>query len=165
MDADRVNRWLSLGANTAVLIGIALLIFELGQNREMMRAQIRNEISRGAFDVMSLTAANRETAEALARFNRGDELSDSDRIMLTTRSEAMFRYWENVHYQYRLGMYDEAEFSTHLATMKDVLLFIDRHFTEFWCEYGRRGHYSVPFTNEINALLPRETCPAEVLTN
>ncbi len=161
MDTDRINRWLSLVANIAVLIGIALLILELGQNREMMRAQIRNEISRGAYDMMSLTAGNREMAEVVARFNREDELTDTDLIMLGTRSEAMFRYWENVHYQYRLGMYDQAEFSTHLATMKDVLLFIEPHLTEFWCDRGSRGHYSVPFTEEIDRLLPKGACKLE----
>ena len=40
MDADRLNRWLTLGANLGVLIGIALILVELNQNADLMRAQM-----------------------------------------------------------------------------------------------------------------------------
>ena len=42
MRSEKVNRWLTLGANVGVLIGILLLVVELSQNREMIRAQTRN---------------------------------------------------------------------------------------------------------------------------
>ena len=40
MDADRLNRWLSLGANVGVLVGIVLILTELNQNADLMRAQM-----------------------------------------------------------------------------------------------------------------------------
>ena len=40
LDSDRLNRWLTLGANVGVLVGLFLLIIEIGQNTEMMRAQM-----------------------------------------------------------------------------------------------------------------------------
>ena len=40
MDWDRVNRWLTLGANLGVLVGIILILIELNQNADLMRAQI-----------------------------------------------------------------------------------------------------------------------------
>ena len=40
MDSDRLNRWLTLGANLGVLVGLVVLIVEIGQNTEMMRAQM-----------------------------------------------------------------------------------------------------------------------------
>jgi hypothetical protein len=43
MDSDRLNRWLTLGANLGVLIGLVVLIVEIGQNTEMMRAQMSQE--------------------------------------------------------------------------------------------------------------------------
>ena len=45
MNADRVNRWLTLGANIGVLIGIILLLVELDQNRVLARAQIHQDRS------------------------------------------------------------------------------------------------------------------------
>lgn len=38
MDAEKVNRWLTLGANLGVLVGIVLILTELNQNSELMRA-------------------------------------------------------------------------------------------------------------------------------
>ena len=40
MNADNVNKWLTLSANIGVVNGLVLLIVEIGQNTEMMRAQI-----------------------------------------------------------------------------------------------------------------------------
>ena len=44
MDAHWLTRWLTLGANAGVLIGLVLLIMELDQNRDLMRAQTRHEL-------------------------------------------------------------------------------------------------------------------------
>jgi hypothetical protein len=43
MKAENLNRWLTLGANLGVLVGIILLVAELNQNSTLMRAQIFNE--------------------------------------------------------------------------------------------------------------------------
>ena len=43
MDSNRLNRWLTLGANIGVLVGIVVLIIEIAQNTEMMRAQMAQE--------------------------------------------------------------------------------------------------------------------------
>ena len=40
MNADNVNKWLTLSANIGVVLGLVLLIVEIGQNTEMMQAQI-----------------------------------------------------------------------------------------------------------------------------
>jgi len=40
VDSNKVNRWLTLGANLGVLGGIILILFELNQNADLMRAQI-----------------------------------------------------------------------------------------------------------------------------
>ena len=43
MNTDRLNRWLALGANFGVLIGLILLVYEVRQNSDLMRAQISME--------------------------------------------------------------------------------------------------------------------------
>jgi hypothetical protein len=40
VDSDRVNRWLTLFANFGVLVGLLLLVFEIRQNTDMMKAQM-----------------------------------------------------------------------------------------------------------------------------
>ena len=40
MDSYRLSRWLTVGANLGVLAGIILILFELNQNADLMRAQM-----------------------------------------------------------------------------------------------------------------------------
>ncbi len=53
MDADRVNRWLTLVANLGVLIGLFLLVFEIRQNTDLMRAQIAMERTTSTREIYS----------------------------------------------------------------------------------------------------------------
>lgn len=43
MNTDKLNRWLALGANVGVLIGLILLVYEVRQNSSLMQAQISME--------------------------------------------------------------------------------------------------------------------------
>ncbi len=43
MDFGKVNRWLTLAANLGVLGGIILILIELNQNSDLMRAQMTQE--------------------------------------------------------------------------------------------------------------------------
>jgi hypothetical protein len=36
LDFDRLNKWLTLGANLGVLVGIILLVMEIRQNQEII---------------------------------------------------------------------------------------------------------------------------------
>jgi hypothetical protein len=40
MQSNRLDRWLTLGTNISVLVGIILLIVEINQNNELVRIQI-----------------------------------------------------------------------------------------------------------------------------
>ena len=46
MTADSLSRWLTFSANVGVVIGLVLLVAELNQNSELVRAQIHQEIGR-----------------------------------------------------------------------------------------------------------------------
>ena len=155
MDANNVNRWLTLGANIGVLIGIILLIVKLSQTRDMMRAQTRNEISRGLFDVLSLTATNKELSDAWARDNLDEELTPGEQMMVNSRNNAIWRYWENAHYQYRQGLYDETEFSMQMNAIQNVLG-RQKGPVKMWCE--RRLQYSPEFRAKIDSLLTTYKC-------
>ena len=43
MDSDRLNRWLSLGANIGVLAGIIFLVVEIQQNSDLARMQFADD--------------------------------------------------------------------------------------------------------------------------
>ena len=58
LESDRVNRWLTLGANLGVLIGLILLIVEIEQNSELVRAEIEQTRSEAYVAWLRQAAAN-----------------------------------------------------------------------------------------------------------
>ena len=142
-------------ANVGVIIGIVLLVFELSQNRDMMRAQTRNEISRGVVELLSSATTSVELADAWALARQGESLTSAQAVMLEAFSESIFRYWENVHYQYRQGLYDEEEFSKHLETIIG-LVSRDTALMNWWC--SNHSIYSAAFAEDLNQRLDLQTC-------
>ena len=110
MDSDRLNRWITLGANLGVLVGIVLLLIELDQNRDMMRAQTRHQLAMGLVELQITTGTNQQLVELMERAANGEELVGAEGRQVWLRFNALIRYWENVHYQYRQGLYDEIEY-------------------------------------------------------
>ena len=155
MDSNQLNRWLTLGANIGVLVGIILLVMELNQNREMARAQTRNELSMGIVGIQSGVAENSELASVLAKARAGETLSPSEQIQYSNRELAMFRYWENVHYQYRVGLYDDDEYSKQKYAW-DLYLNGSEATAKTWCLV--RDMFSSKFSAEVDDLLSRFTC-------
>lgn len=155
MEPDRLTRWLTIGANLGVLVGLILLVFELAQNRDMMRAQVRHELAMGIVDLLQTPADNEQLANVLYRGISGETLTATEMFQFEMRTNALFRYWENVHYQYRVGLYDDIEFSRQRdawrASMRQSQLAID-----YWCRV--RTLYSPDFANEMNALIPANAC-------
>jgi len=158
MNFDRLNRWLTLFANAAVLLGIFLVAIELNQSRQMMRSQTRNEISQATLDLLSYTAMNQNLSDAIVRADRGEELSDTEWFMVGSRNEAVLRHWENIHYQFRQGLYDRSEFDASLATFSSILG-NQPALMRKWCL--DRTSYSAEYVKQLQALLPPNSCDRE----
>jgi hypothetical protein len=153
--SDRLARWLSIGANFGVVIGLLLLIVELTQNREMMRAQIRHELAMGIVDLLQVPANNDQLADVMLRGITGGELKPTEMFQFELRTNALFRYWEDVHYQYRIGLYDDTEFAKQRAAWK-ASMDRSRLTIDYWC--GVRVLYSPAFSSEMDSLLSDGAC-------
>ena len=155
MDLDTSNRWLTLSANLGVLVGIILLVVELDQNRDMMRAQTRNEIARATQELLTSWATSPELADIVVRANRSEDLSPSEYYMVAVRNESMLRNLENLHYQYRQGLYDRSEFEASSVRFSQLLRgqpSLVRH----WC--ATRAGFSAEFNEFFQSLLPADNC-------
>jgi hypothetical protein len=155
MDSDRLNRWLTLGANLGVLVGIILLIVELDQNREMMKSQTRNDLAMGIVGIQRGISENNQLADVIARAEAGETLTPSETVQFSTRSFAMYRYWENVHYQYRVGLYDEVEYSKQKDSWYGYMN-ANKANVQIWC--NSRDIFSPAFAAEVDSLLKKYQC-------
>ena len=155
MKLDRANQLLQVAANLGVILSITFLAFELGQNRDMMRAQTRNELAQGIIELLVVQATDGELLNILRRGNAGEELSEDEQGRFNTMQNAFFRYWENMHYQYRNGLYDEIEFATQIEAIRGFLSG-SAGTMNYWCRV--RSIYSPEFADEIDGLLTTFTC-------
>ena len=132
MEPDKINRWLTLGANIGVLIGIILLVVELDQNRQMIRAQTRNDISQQLSNRLLLVASNSQLNSVTRRARLGEELSADEERQAYLYQVANLRDWENMHYQYRQGLFDEIEFAAEKTSWRFVISG-NKGFANLWC--------------------------------
>jgi hypothetical protein len=112
--------WLTIFANIAVVAGIVFLGLELHQNSQMMRAQTRHELAAGGVELNALTATDGALASIVLNHRAGESLSGVEQRRRASYMNAWLRYWEDVHYQYRNGLYDEGEFAQQREAIRDV---------------------------------------------
>ena len=103
MDSDRLNRWLTLGANVGVLVGIILLIVEIGQNTEMMRAQINQMRADSAMNYQYAYFNSEYLPAIMQKIRNGDELSDEEVARYSSYFRAFNRNQDNNLWQYNQG--------------------------------------------------------------
>ncbi len=116
LDSDRLNRWLTLGANIGVLVGIVLLLLELDQNSDLLRAQIHQaradtHVGHRLNDVES----EKWTAIRMKLAENGYPQDVTSVEVLTPEELFRFRDFiaarhtdlDNLFYQYQQGYLDE----------------------------------------------------------
>lgn len=116
MNTDSVNRWLTLAANVGVFIGLILLLIELDQNSDLVRAQIHQARSdahvwmkEGNADSEFLLPAMEEfrLAGGSNNLNAMDSLTPIEAARVKLSMEAAHQDYDNLFYQYQHGYLDE----------------------------------------------------------
>jgi hypothetical protein len=85
----------------------------------------------------------------------GEGLSEYESAQYQLMTMAELRYHENVHYQYRNGLYDEDEYRAHRAQWS-TFVFRQKGRVAVFCE--ARVGFSPEFVAEIEGLLTTYKC-------
>lgn len=155
MKSESVHRWLTLAANLGVLVGILLLIAELSQNLTAVRAQTRHDLSSDVVELFTQVAGNAQLASLRRRADAGEPLTADETYQYELITRAFFRYWEDVHYQFRQGLYDEIEFARQRDAWKAYAGESEALVT-WWC--GNRSQFSPEFAEDFDGILTRYRC-------
>jgi len=141
--------WLNIFANLAVVAGIVFLGLELRQSSQMMRAQTRHEMANDVVDLLTFGLTDREYLRVMVEGSLGEALTPIEGMQFSRSANAWLRYWEDVHYQYRNGLYDETEFLTQKGAMRNTLS--RPGWIDYWCE--SRDLYSREFAEMIDSFV------------
>ena len=151
MNADKINKWLALVANLAVIAGIVFLALELNQNSRMMQTQTRNALTESILNFQFNAEASglRDIAQKANRDLASLTADEAGKVAQLYVSN--MRLWENIHYQYRNGVFDEAEFTAERNSWRALgertpLL------RGVYCQLKRGGSLSPAFVAEMDKL-------------
>jgi len=118
MNLDNLNRWLTLISNVAVLTGIIFLAVELQQNNLIAKAQTRTEITRSSVENTRLLQ-DPISLSVFTKINNNEEVTDQEVLWLSLAFESTFKAWQNVYYQYQVGLFDEPELEAYRETWRN----------------------------------------------
>lgn len=111
---DRLNRWLTLGANLGVLLGLIILIVEVRQNAELTRATMGSGLN-DTLTQIELNLANPEIAAAWVKSVRDPEgLSDVEARMVESHLVAVMLQWAHMFNMERAGLVPRTETQRHI---------------------------------------------------
>jgi hypothetical protein len=94
MKAISINRWLTLGANLGVLVGIVFLAIELRQNNDLLEAQTRAENFDRIIGFAEQIIENPALATALQKTENNEEITEVEDILLRAMALRAFRQLE-----------------------------------------------------------------------
>ena len=106
MNTDKLNNWLALIANLGVLIGIIVVVVELRQTQTAMQADASTVRTEMAIENNRLAIENGFGAIS-GKLAAGETLTEDESKTIRLRWGRQLRYFENLHYQWQLGVLDE----------------------------------------------------------
>ncbi len=112
MEHERLNRWLTLGANVGIIVGIVFLIVELDQTNRIARYTAEVGWRRHAMDINS---SRIEYSEIYAKLQTDSaELTPSERAQALMMARQLFNFWINAESAYNLGLISDRSFESTL---------------------------------------------------
>ena len=107
MNPNKLNQWLTLGANIGVVIGLALLIYEINQNTQMMQAQINQNRTDTSLSEQQAIYNSEYIPEMVMKIKNKEKLSEEELIRHEAYFRAFNRNMDNQIWQYNHGYLGE----------------------------------------------------------
>jgi len=117
MNTEQISRWLTLGANFGVLVGIFLLAAELRQTNNIARAEVRNSLTQSVYTLLQMQREPRQIAALERSMEKWELLSFEEQILLSSVASAVFRHFENAYYQHSFGVYSADQFAAETSQL------------------------------------------------
>ena len=118
MDSEKMNRWLTLGANFGVLVGLVFLVFELKQANDLAEAsayRARGEEIQSSLQAIALSPDLAEIEVKVEQQGIG-ALSDVEVRRYRWWVQAALYRMQNQFNDYRLGYLDDDSYRAMLRT-------------------------------------------------
>jgi hypothetical protein len=121
MDKDRLNRWLTLGANLGVLVGIIFLAIELRQNNTQLELQSYQSWVASNVDI-NATLADPALSEIIALGHEDSrKLSKETFVAYATLNMSVMQAAQSTDYLFRAGALDRELWEAEMNRAAGIL--------------------------------------------
>lgn len=156
MDADKVNRWLTLGANFGVLAGIGLLVYEINQATLTTRADMVSS-HQDRWVTIDLSWQESDFAATWAKaMETPEELTVAEMVQLNGFMWAFFDHVSTTRTLWRLGILNDTPLSPDQIISENAYIFFGNKFSRAWIEENRIN-LSAPALATIESALAAES--------
>jgi len=114
MEKDRLSRWLSIGANFAVLIGLIFVALEVRQSRNASIVQAADAVADGFLQLSIPTISDPAVARLwVDGMENPDQLTDTEAIQFSLKMRILFNQFHRVNRLYQAGLIPESEWAVY----------------------------------------------------
>ena len=146
------ERWAQAFGFLGVIASLLFVGLEIKQSRDIAHAEIYQHRASMLLDKNLGLVSPEQIEVTLSKIYDGEaELTQFDAVVLDSVMERDFIYFENVHFQYQLGMISEEEWS---STRKLVQFGFLRPCAAPWWE-RTKGLWRNSFVAEVDSLIPQ----------
>ena len=132
MDSDRLNRWLTLGANLGVLGGLILVILQMNQNEKLIRVQITNDYFESYIAADTAFAGENLPAIWQRSFEEPENLSIAEMRVMEAQTFSPVSRWINLYRLAEAGIVDESFWKSQVDV--DVSFYLGSQYGRAWWE-------------------------------
>jgi len=108
----KMDKWLTLLTNAAVIASLLFLALELRQNNELMQLEARNAMSDARRELVLANMNNDKLILARRKAELGEELSWEEQRRITMYFFAVFRNWQDHFFSFQSGAYTEQQMAS-----------------------------------------------------
>ena len=139
---DRFNRWLTLGANIAVLAGLIMLIVEVHQNAALTRTAMEQQ-KNDLLAQIEFSIAKREMADVWVKSIRTPEaLTDTEARMVESHLVALMLQWDQMLQMEEAGLVSRDHARQHIQNSAPY--YFGSRFAKHWWQLQEQGWDGTP---------------------
>ena len=149
MNFGRYEIFVQIVGVLGVIASLLFVGFEIKQSRDLAMADIYQQRTGMWVDIVlsRYSAEQYRTAMNKARYH-GDTMTKEDKDVLQDALYARFSFYENLHFQYQLGLIASEEWEASLVSIAEDIT-LPCH--NFWNE-NERKYWRQSFADDIDAL-------------
>lgn len=150
MDSKKVNRWLTLGANIGVLVGIIILAIEIQQNSDHLALQLEFQATQKIFENnRDLQNPGRALIFGKA-ITQPEELTFEEGLVATSIVINLLNEWEDRYFIHQAGLIGQIDWKRHIKENIDWTL--GNQFA-LECYKSNRSAFEPEFVEYVDSLL------------